>query len=250
MSVWLHLKESKTSVTVLPKQCGTSSLHIPKELHSVLAVPFSTNPSSQVAVHWEPKVKEPFGSAQDREPWGSSISSHFFTWKSKETTRSQIIFKIHMHPILHAWRCGSKDNNILMLFRPIYTLAVSTQYSYLGKQEVHDSSDPVMNILSHLCQSDQNPPHTEKRILIQSWTLQEGASIAWRYWAEPLESHTLPLEKKRASEECTYLCVLRMFMLFWGNWWLQFFAPPVHVGVALLHCPEAMQVSVESPVRL
>ncbi|TNN42182.1 hypothetical protein EYF80_047644 [Liparis tanakae] len=49
-------------------QCGKSALHRPREVHSEPAVPFGRKPSSQAAVHMEPKRNEPFGSEQFREP--------------------------------------------------------------------------------------------------------------------------------------------------------------------------------------
>ena len=50
-----------------------SVLHTPREVHSIRAVPFNKKPSSQVTEHLEPKLKGPFGSEQDREPWGGEI---------------------------------------------------------------------------------------------------------------------------------------------------------------------------------
>lgn len=86
--------------TNLPKQCGMPALHMPRELHSVLAVPFSRKPSSQVDVHWEPKLKWPFGSEQDREPWGGSlIGLHLFTWRNTETRERSVKYTLHIQNI-------------------------------------------------------------------------------------------------------------------------------------------------------
>ena len=52
----------------LPRQCGMSALHTLKEVHPVIAVPFRRKPSSHADTHLEPKLKEPFGSEQDKEP--------------------------------------------------------------------------------------------------------------------------------------------------------------------------------------
>lgn len=68
----------------LPKQCDISALHMPRELQSVLVVPFSrTKPLSQATVHREPKLNGPFGSEQDREPWGRFIGMHFLAWRNQ-----------------------------------------------------------------------------------------------------------------------------------------------------------------------
>lgn len=88
-----------TSVIALPKHCGISALHKPRELHSALTVPVSTKPFSQLAVHREPKVKGPFGSEQDRKPCGSSIGWHFFTLRSRKAREGSVIHK-HRHHCL------------------------------------------------------------------------------------------------------------------------------------------------------
>lgn len=137
-------------------------------------------------------------------------------------------------------------------FPLIYISALSHLWSYLGKQEVHDSSCPVKNILSCLCQSDQTLLHIAWCILSHSCALLQDRGIAWRHGLEPLDCCTAPLEKKGhfySSEQCTILCISRKLVLFSGSPYIIFCNPPVHVGVGLLHCPEAWQVSVLSPVR-
>ena len=62
-----------TKMFNLPKQLGTSVLHVPREVHSVSAVPFRTKPSSQVDLHWEPKLNSSWGSEQIKEPWEGEI---------------------------------------------------------------------------------------------------------------------------------------------------------------------------------
>ena len=71
----------------LPKQRAISALHMPRELHSVLAVPFSrTKPSSQATAHREPKLNGPFGSEQDMEPWGGFSGMHLLAWRDQLQT--------------------------------------------------------------------------------------------------------------------------------------------------------------------
>lgn len=84
----------------LPKHCGISALHKPRELHSVLTVPFSRKPFSQVAVHTDPKVKGPFGSEQDRKPRESSIGLHCFTLRNRKAREGLVISKLHQ---CHCW---------------------------------------------------------------------------------------------------------------------------------------------------
>ena len=55
-------------IVFLPKQLGTSVLHVPKEVHFVSAVPFRRKPSSHVDEHREPKLNSSCGSEQTKEP--------------------------------------------------------------------------------------------------------------------------------------------------------------------------------------
>lgn len=73
-----------------------SALHVPREVHSVTAVPFRMKPGSHVMLHWEPKLNASWGSEQTREPWkGLFRSGHFLAaeginregWKKKRNLR-------------------------------------------------------------------------------------------------------------------------------------------------------------------
>lgn len=52
----------------LPKQWGTALFHMPMEVHSVIAVPFSTKPSAHVDVHTEAKLYSLWGLEQTKDP--------------------------------------------------------------------------------------------------------------------------------------------------------------------------------------
>lgn len=141
--------------------------------------------------------------------------------KNTETTERPITYTLHIQNSMIAHvKLGEQWEQIVQDSDCISCSFILQHFShlssYLGKQEVHDSSCLVKSISSRLCQSDQNPPHTEWCILSHSCTLLEGPGIAWRHWGEPLGCRTAPLEKKHiySSEQCTILCILRKFVLF------------------------------------
>lgn len=92
-----HYRQFKTCEMSLPKHCGASALHRPREPHSTPTDPFRAKPRSQVAVHRAPKAKGPFGLVQDRKPPGRSTGSHFFTLGNRRATGSSVRYKLHKH---------------------------------------------------------------------------------------------------------------------------------------------------------
>lgn len=92
-----HCRYFKTPEMSLPRHCGTSALHKPREPHSMLTDPFRAKPRSQVAVHRAPEAKGPLGLVQDRKPPGRSTGSHFFTLGNRRATESSVRYKLHKH---------------------------------------------------------------------------------------------------------------------------------------------------------
>lgn len=93
-------------------------------------------------------------------------------------------------------------------------------YSYRGKGEVHRSSSHVRNILSHLYQSDQNPPCTGWCILSHSCIPLKGPGIAWWHWKGSSGCCTVPLEdeKKHPSvREALQFCASPENVVFLGT---------------------------------
>lgn len=93
-----------------------SSLHTPREVHSVSAVPFRRKPFSHVDTHFEPKLKEPFGSEQDREPWGGEfIGWHLLAWRQTETEIDYLqIKKMTSLPAALSWM--SNENRMSSIY--------------------------------------------------------------------------------------------------------------------------------------
>lgn len=173
----------------------------------MLTAPFSAKPLSQVAVHRDPKVKGPFGLEQDRKPRGRSTGLHFFTLGNRKATESSLRYKLRIHNCLpDIFKTSGTTRTVIVSFAHVY--------SYLGKQEVQDSTGPVMSTWSYLCQSNQNPCHTQQCMLSHSCALPGGCRIWWRYCGEPLSCCIEPLEKKcKKFRKVHILCVIRRFTL-------------------------------------
>lgn len=77
---------------LLPRQWGILALHVPKEVHSVSAVPLRTKPLSQVNEHREPKWNSPWGDEQTEAPpdRGFRVGHRF---AGRETERQTAILK-------------------------------------------------------------------------------------------------------------------------------------------------------------
>lgn len=127
-----HFRYFKTSVISLPKHCGVSALHKPRELHSMLTVPFSAKPLSQVAVHRDPKVKGPFGWEQDRKPRGRSTGLHFFTLGNRKATESSVRHQLRIYNLLpDIFKTLGMNQNSDRLFFPCVRLPWQTGSSGL-----------------------------------------------------------------------------------------------------------------------
>lgn len=102
---------------------------------------------------------------------------------------------IHNSVIIHV----ANFTGFALYLMPVWTPALSHLYSYLGKGEVHESSSHMRNILSHLYQSDQNPPRTGWCILSHSCIPLKGPGIAWWHWKGSSGCCTVPLEDENHS---------------------------------------------------
>lgn len=76
-----------------------SVLHVPWEVHSVAAIPFRSNPSSQVDEQRAPKLNSPCGAEQAKEPWpgefrGGHLLAERYTRRRKRRRRNQYFHEL------------------------------------------------------------------------------------------------------------------------------------------------------------
>lgn len=85
LNLLMKRAENSSFFFLIPKQWGRSALHMPTEVHSVSAVPFSTKPSSQVMLHWEPKLNSAWGSEHSNRPCRGALRAGHLLATERET---------------------------------------------------------------------------------------------------------------------------------------------------------------------